>query len=447
MLLNFRVSNYRSFKEEASLSTLATRLDKGYGFPSQVASDGSSIDVLPVVAILGANASGKSNLLRAMASMRDLVLNSASMPRYQDLGAEPFLLDPTYAEKPTLMEVDFILDRARFQYGFEITKGRVTEEWLYTFPHKRTQVLFDRENGGEFQFGKNLGGYNRVISEMTRPQVLFLSAAANASHPLLTKIYDFFVSNLNLLDVPARGYADKGMIRRLGERRAKAVKLLSYADLGIMDARIDLGEQSADEKESLRVSLRDALNFPPGATDEEKDVHVNELLQSFLADEPTIELLHQGRRGLTALPFEQESHGTKSWLSFVTYALEAIEKGGILLVDELDASLHPLLLAEALRMFQSPESNPNGAQLIFTTHDVTTLGGARETLDKYRLTRGQIWLVEKERDGGSALTPLSEYRPRKGEDLARGYLQGRYGGTPRLSSPLVQAELSEKSNG
>jgi AAA15 family ATPase/GTPase len=171
------------------------------------------------------------------------------------------------------------------------------------------------------------------------------------------------------------------------------------------------------------------------------------MMQHVTRDEGTIELVHRaGQRAMT-LPFEQESHGTKSWLSFVTNALEIIENGGVLLIDELDASLHPLLLAQALRLFQSKETNPNGAQLIFSTHDVTLLGGTGDALDRYHLSRGQVWLTEKGRDGGSILTPLAEYKPRKGEDLVRGYLQGRYGGTPHLVPMASDALPGERIHG
>lgn len=440
MLLKFRVSNYRSFKEEAEFSALATRLDKGFGVPVSVAVDGSTVDVLPIVAVLGANASGKSNLLRAMAAMRDLVLHSAARPAFRALEIEPFLLDPRYHNQPTLMEINFTLRGARYQYGFEIQSGRVIEEWLQTFPHKRSQNIFDRQNTDAFQLKEGFGRYGKFLAETTRPEVLFLSAGANTGHPLLSEIYEFFVHNLQVLDVAERGQVNDGLIQQLTERRAKAVELLSMADLGISDAHIELPERSPEELERLRATLLDHMDLPEDYPEEDRETQVAEMMKLMATDAPTIELVHRAGRRAMRLPFEQESHGTKSWLYFVTHALEAIETGGILLVDELDASLHPLLLAQALRLFQSRETNPNGAQLIFSTHDVTLLGGTGDALDRYHLSRGQVWLTEKGRDGGSVLTPLAEYKPRKGEDLVRGYLQGRYGGTPHVV-PLANDAL------
>lgn len=428
MILNFRVANYRSFRDEVTISFVATRLDKGYGLPVTVAEDGTAVDVLPVVAVLGANASGKSNLLRAMQFMREVVLTSASRPRFSEPESDPFRLDRTSHQSPTLMELDFVMDGSRYIYGFELKQGRFTDEWLHTFPHKRSQTLFDRENGGDYQFGKNLHGQNKVISDITRPQALFLSAAAQAGHETLSKIYDFFVTNLIMLDVPERGRTSPRMISRLTKRHRRAVQLLGLADLGILDARVDNSNVSDEQREEVRKVI--ARTIPEDLSPKERDEHIERILHDWVEQqEPTVELIHKTERGGAVLPFEEESLGTKSWLAFVTYALDALETGGVLLVDELDASLHPILIAEALQLFQSRRTNPRGAQLVFTTHDVTLLSNS---LDRLKLSRGQVWLVEKNEHGASGLTPLSDYRPRKGEDLARGYLQGRYGGTPRV---------------
>lgn len=439
MLLNFRVSNFRSFRDEVSLSLVSTRLDRGAGRPVPVARDGSTIEVLPVAAILGANASGKSNLLRAMARMRDLVLTSATLAPYESPEADCFKLDPACGEQPQMMAIDFVLDGQRYEYGFELQNGKFTEEWLHTFPHKRVQILFDRERGDEFTFGKNLRGQNRLISEVTRPAVLFLSAAAQAGHPVLSRVYEYFLENLVLLDVPERAMASATMIARLRERRPRAVKLLSVADLGILDAHVERDELSDRDRDQYRRLIRNSLKqseFPP----EEIDDRVEELLEKLSLDraQEVVTLVHKARRGGASLPFEEESLGTKSWLSFVAYALEMLENGGVLLVDELDASLHPILVAEAIKMFQEPRLNPRGAQLIFTTHDVTLLGNSFERIE---LSRGQIWLTEKTDAGASSLTPLSDFRPRKGEDLGRGYLQGRYGGTPRVIAGSASQSL------
>jgi len=165
-----------------------------------------------------------------------------------------------------------------------------------------------------------------------------------------------------------------------------------------------------------------------------------------MVEEHELQLTHHSVVGATPLPYKEESLGTQAWIVLIAYALAALDAGGSLLVDELDASMHPLLMREILRLFSNVETNPNGAQLIFTTHDTTALG---TMVGNQPLSRGQIWFTEKDREGSSRLTPLTDYRPRKGENIERGYLQGRYGGTPCIRSfETSEADIREiPSNG
>ena len=191
MILGFRVCNYRSFRDEATMSLVATRLDQGVGHPVVVAEDGTTRDVLPVLAVLGANASGKSNVLRAMGFMRSFILTSAQTPAYAPLPRDPFRFDGQ-PERPSLFEMEFALNGERFVYGFELGPERINGEWLFTYPHKRPQTIFERE-GDEFQFGKRLvGGSARAVAEIVRPNSLFLSTMANAKTRELANIYNFF---------------------------------------------------------------------------------------------------------------------------------------------------------------------------------------------------------------------------------------------------------------
>jgi len=426
MLLTFRVSNFRSFRNEVDISLLATRLDEGVGFPAVVSVDRNTVDVLPVIAILGANASGKSNLMRAVEWMRQFVVESATRQRGSAINRDPFLLDKAYLELPTLFEIEFTIGEDRYQYGFEIDGAAVIGEWLHTFPHRRAQTLFDRDRG-DYTFGKKLGGRTKVLSDITREDVLFLSAGAQAGHDILGRIYDWFLSGLGFLDVPSRASASPSMLRRIEKRHKLAVSLLSEADLGIVDARV---EHSVTEDETMEKRLRNLMwsDFPEDMPDSAREEEFQRLYAMYTQLEE-LKLMHRGVRGSFALPFEEESLGTKSWMAFVAYALDALDTGGVLFVDELDASLHPILMARAIRLFEKRSVNPRGAQLIFTTHDTTILSGTGETL---KLSRGQIWLAEKSDEGVSQIIPLSDFKPRKDENVERGYLEGRYGGTPRL---------------
>lgn len=290
MILTFRVANYRSFKDEVELSLLATRLDDGYGVSAVVAEDGVTADVLPVVAVLGANASGKSNLIRAMATMRDIILTSASRAPYEDLEVDKFLLDQDSAKGPTFMEVNFVVSGSRYQYGFEINNGSVVGEWLHTFPHKRTQVLFDREGPDGFTFGKNLGGHNRMIADSTRPNVLFLSAAANLRHPLLTRIYQFFLSNLVLLDVPDRSQVAAPIIDRVRDKKRRAVAMLAMADLGIVDAKVTENLVNEERLQQTRDYVAENFEGVSDMSDDERERNIDRIVQSILSEPVSVQL-------------------------------------------------------------------------------------------------------------------------------------------------------------
>lgn len=198
MILGFRVCNYRSFRDEATMSLTATRLDQGVGHPIIVADDGTTRDVLPVLAVLGANASGKSNVLRAIGFMRSFVLNSARSSPFDRVPRDPFRFDGK-PDRPSLFEIEFALDGERFMYGFELGEDRINGEWLFTYPHKRPQTIFERE-GDDFQFGKRLvGGSARAVAEIVRPNSLFLSTMATAKSRELAKIYYFFGRRIAIL--------------------------------------------------------------------------------------------------------------------------------------------------------------------------------------------------------------------------------------------------------
>lgn len=426
MLLSFRVSNFRSFRDEVGVSLMATRLDPGIGFPAVVSLDKKTVDVLPVVAVLGANASGKSNLLRAIETMQKFVITSASVQAGETMDRDPFLLDKSCLEEPTMFEIEFTIDGDRFQYGFELGDGIVLGEWLHTFPYKRAQTLFDRERG-DFTFGKKLGGQTKVLSEITRQDVLFLSMGAQTGHEVLSRIHAWFRGAMSFLDVPSRAEMSSSMLRRIESRHKRAVSLLSMADLGIVDAKV---EHLVQDDDSFKQTLRRFMweRFPPELPEAEREAQFANTLRMYTESEE-LRLVHRGVRGAFALPFAEESLGTKSWMAFVAYALDALDSGGALFVDELDASLHPLLMARAIELFEDRDVNLRGAQLFFTTHDTTILSGTGETL---KLSRGQIWLAEKSGHGASVITPLSDFKPRKDENIERAYLEGRYGGTPRL---------------
>ncbi|MEU9878739.1 AAA family ATPase [Streptomyces phaeochromogenes] len=381
------------------------------------------VAVLPVLGVFGANASGKTNLLRALFDMRDAVRTSfAEWPTRPGVPRQPFKLDPAAAEETTLFEVDLMLGKrpVRYTYGFELSDERVEAEWLHAYPEGRRVVWFDREadrpeaEGGEFLFpeadsdavsGSGFHGKRDLLIPVTRPDALFLSTGATLNDPQLGALHRWFLDNLWLMtpgqDVKARSAWTQRLLadpKSGKDHREWLVELLSIADLGI--SGIDIDRKTGD------IALRHR-------TSEGADV---------------------------ALDFVgEESLGTHSWFAFLGPMLAVLDAGTVLLVDELDSSLHPTLAAEVVRLFQDPKSNPRGAQLIFTTHDATLLGSA--VLDR-PLAREQVWITSKKTSGETELYPLVAAGPGGDEDLERGYLRGRYGGSPRVSVGEIARALT-----
>ncbi|HEV8559592.1 MAG TPA: ATP-binding protein [Actinophytocola sp.] len=416
MLLTFRVANYRSIREEHTLSFLSGGLDGEAVRRTGVRFDGREIGVIPTVGIFGANASGKSNVLSALRAMRHAVLSSmADWVSYSGVPREPFALDPACRDETTLFEVDLLLgkNKIRYTYGFELSDERVEAEWLHAYPNGRKQIWFDREaereGGEEFRFpGEGLKGVKERLVELTRPNALFLSVGATFNNPQLGAVHRWFVDNLWAVtsedDVSQRVAYTRDMLldRRKGAGYRKFVEsLLRVADLGIVGLEVDAAA--------------------PG--------------------EQQVRLLHRAGDGKpVAFDFvTQESLGTHAWFAFLGPVLQVLDQGRVLLADELDSSLHPVLAAEVIRLFQDPKANRTGAQLLFTTHDATLLG--QGTVGR-PLSRDQVWITTKRKTGETELYPLIDAHPRKEENLERGYLRGRYGGVPRVTSGELAREVA-----
>lgn len=437
MLLSFRLANFKSFRDEQTFSfvrgSYASPVDEG---SSKLAERPWDPRVGTIAGLYGSNASGKSNALKALIFMRTAVKESfqnwsASSP----IPIDPFKLDPDYKDQPSLFEVSFVIARVRYQYGFRVTSKEVVGEWLYAYPSNRRQIWFERDISADEQyyFGKSFTGRNRVIADLTRPNSLFLSAAVANNHQRVEMVDHWFRTHLTTVspdDRPARTQYTARLSER-PERWKQVTELMQFADLGICSARV----RKEETTESERARLQRILSS-------------EELVQEFIGrTSRVIEFGHSASRATEPIyfPIEAESLGTQVWFSLVGPVIKAINNGDTLLVDELDASLHSHLTAEILRMFESRSKNPKQAQLVFTSHDTTLLGSM---LGDKELRRDQVWFTEKKSDGASVLYPLTDFAPRKAENLERGYLQGRYGAVPYLDEELLSdaLKISDVSN-
>lgn len=417
MLIRFRVENFRSIREEQEFSMVASALSE---HPETPVPTGAGVQLLRAAAVYGPNASGKSALFHALSFMRSAVIAShqtwlpgGGIPR------TPFALDEASALKPSLFAVDLLVDGVRYEYGFTADSARVLEEWLYAYPRGRRQEWFTRDFGRdvEFAFSRSLAGENRAISALTRPNSLFLSAAAQNNHEQLMPVYKWFTEKLRIVDDDTRRFSERYAVSlcRHEQNRKALLTLLASADLGVTDIEfVESGfatEAPGWDERYGGTGLVDAFR------------------SSFQA--PRVRLWHSGGASEPSvpLPFEQESRGTRTLFGLLAILVTGLDKGGTVAVDELDQSLHSHLARQIVARFMSPDGNPRAAQLLFNTHDTNLL-----TEDLLR--RDQVWFTEKTADGATRLFPLTDFHARKSENLERGYLQGRYGAVPSLSSPF-----------
>ncbi|MFB9689125.1 AAA family ATPase [Amycolatopsis plumensis] len=390
MLRSFRLGNHRSFRDEQELLLMP-------------AMPGDERPVVPVTAIYGANASGKSNLFKGIDLVRWAVLNrhlrDAATPHDLSALQDPFRLDPQSPERPSTFVFELIAEGTPYTYGFLLRDSEILEEWLYAYPEKRKRVIFERDRDA-IKFGSTVADSKtkfEVLEELIRPTALFLSVCDRLELGPLMPVYRWFEAGVlaSGFDGPSPGadfvqWRVGDYLRRNPAARERMVALLRVADVGIVDLVV------VDRRHSGRFDLE-------------------------------LKLLHGSAR--EPFDFGDESSGTRNWIGLLPMVLRALDGGLVLLVDEIDASLHPLLTAKLVGLFQNGEVNAKGAQLVFTTHDTSLLG---TMLGEQVLERDQIWFVDRGAEGASHLYPLTDFKPRKDQNTERRYLAGSYGAVPVL---------------
>jgi hypothetical protein len=423
MMIAFRAENVRSFRDEMELSMLATsRAEQRVVRELDWREAGSPLKVLPVAGVFGANASGKSNVLKAMDDMQTYVVQSfrhwsptGGLPRW------PFRLDAVVADLPSRYEIDLVLGGIRHEYGFVLDDERVLQEWALRYPRGRASLLFRRE-GDAIEVGATARAQTRAVARLLRPNALLLSTAASANHPLLLPLYGWFSRNPMLAEASSRTIRQAFTAKLLEDpvARERVLTLLRAADLGVTDARVhELDAAARDRLERAARIIMGEEEMPQAAAGSDP-------LPAF----DDVSLVHHGADGGVELDPAEESFGTLVWLGLVGPVVDALAGGTVFLADELDASLHPALVAQIVKLFQEVRTNPHRAQLIFNTHDTTILGDSGENR---LLGRDQVWFTEKLHDGSTRLYPLTDLDPRKHEAVGRRYLAGRYGASPILS--------------
>ncbi|MFG2413369.1 AAA family ATPase [Streptomyces goshikiensis] len=433
MLLRFQVTNHASLRDEQELSLVAS--DR---HPERAERElaGGDHRAVPVAAIYGTNASGKSNVIDAISWMRQAVLSS--FRRWDPTGGiprRPFALRRDVTSPPTSFSVDFALNGVRHEFGFSVDDDRVTEEWLYYYPERKANRLYERKADSSVVFGRSLTGRKKIISELLRPNSLYLSVAAAQGHPQLSEVYRWFQTGLRLAtDRNFRARLDHTVQLLLGGREqgepAPVMRLLQFADLGVSGLEVEEPDEAVmDDYQRLTQAMREALGERVRV--EAPGLH-------------SVRVEHRTGEGVFPLDLGEESSGTRTWIGLMGPVLATLAQGAVLCVDELDARLHPYLVDALVGMFQSPDINRSGAQLIFSTHEAALLGRNVRT----ELFRDQVWFTEKDSDTlATRLFPMTEFHVRDSlENLEKRYLAGRYGAVPHLDDDLMR-EISEAVGG
>ncbi len=415
MLVDFRVANFRSIKNEICLSMESGSYDKVY---LENIIEMNQTKLVKCAAIYGANASGKSNIIDAMSFMPWFVQNSSKEMQLNDrIPVVPFKLDSTSEKAPSLFQACFILDNSIFRYGFECNQREVVKEWLFRKIRNKEEALFLRENDGieifeDFSEGSRL-------EEKTRNNALFLSVVAQFNGKISSQVLKWF-SNFGYLS-GLRDIAYEKFTAELLQNestRKILVEFIKRADIGIED--LNFKETASEVIDKSKNS--DTI---PGVVRSKR---------TFIIDALHPKYTDGKRDGSVTLDFQrEESEGTKKFFRIIGPILDCLANGYVVAIDELDAKLHPLLTKAVVQLFNSKESNPRNSQLIFTTHDTNLLSQGK-------LRRDQIWFTEKTGESATDLYSLADFKLPDGDKVRKdanyedNYIKGRYGAIPFIGN-------------
>lgn len=392
MLIQFSVGNFLSFKEQSTLSLVASALKDIQILSEDVIFNIGETDLalLKSATIYGANASGKSNFIKALDFFKWYVINSSKdIQAGERVNVESFRLSSSTVEEPSYFEAIFCNTEYQYRYGFETDENMVHSEWLYQKANKKRAKeveLFYRDEDGFNIHSKFIIGKELINKQMVRTNALLLSVAAQFNDVVAVEIVKWLndttiisgSNEKNIWDLAAIRLDDLKMKQRI-------VDFSRYADLGIENiekvnnAIISMHTQYDDEGNEVKL-----INFP----------------------------------------FKKnESEGTIKYFSLAYPIINALDNGKRLIIDEFDSKMHPLLTCRIIALFNSKETNPKNAQLIFTTHDTNLLSASI-------FRRDQIWFTQKDRFGATELYSLAEYKVRNDASFEKDYLSGKYGAIP-----------------
>lgn len=431
MLIGFSAENYRSFKDELVVSFLASNYYKENSDTLLAGSIPGLSDakILPVTAIYGPNASGKSTVLAAVREMRAAVLSLRNLSGNPQASYSPFLLDGESASRPTTFSIEFCTERrvegeekaklVRYEYSFSYSDKGIVSENLRAYFSKMPRKLFSRtidDSGNTVIEGSATFPIANEIKPLIGSHMLVLSFFSQADKSSVgaeaSVVTDWFRDQLAIIDRspnadPMQMFSGEILdgVQGTDYQRALIRRIMSRADAGLASVdveRLSFSEESIPEvaRKMLAPEMVEALR--------------NQTLKH-------VSFKHQGKNGAMEVP--EESSGTMQLFALSGYVAQALERGGVLMADEIDASLHPDLANEVVSLFLDKSTNRHNAQLVFTAHNPSLMNNPR-------MRRDEFWIAEKNEAGASRLYPISDFKAKKGESIQAAYLQGRYEGLP-----------------
>lgn len=415
MLIEFSVGNFLSFKSVTTFSMVAANIKEYHD--SNVFTAGKH-ELLKSAAIYGANASGKSNLIKAMMKMEEIIILSSKRNSSDELEIAPFLFSTETVSEPSLFEITINLNSILYRYGFEATNTSIKTEWLYETKKNKEQLLFIRENNTieitqSFREGKGL-------EEKTRDNTLFLNVVEQFNGAVAKSIFMwFFHSFITINALDHKIYQNGTFLYTEDESKRKLINnIFLRFHLGFDDFSMSTPTKKNINQLNQVEFLLELSSIRQGKSELViKTRHKKYDAQKNHIDSVLLNML------------TQESQGTYKIFNLTGILLDGLFVGGVIIIDELDASLHPLLTLEIIKLFNSKETNPKNAQLIFATHDTNILSYGK-------LRRDQIYFVEKDEYGASDLYSLAEFveedggKVRNDRSYEKDYIQGRYGAIP-----------------
>lgn len=416
MILQLKVKNYRSYKEETVFSMEANSTSHKLENVFEIKNDKQKSRLLKTAIIYGANASGKSNVIRAFFELRKFIIHKPKVGDDIEL-YEPFKFEVGSKEKPCEFELTFVgPNKVKYIYKMTILIDRVLEEELYYYPNGKKTTVFKRakfKESNRVQKGILGDSFGKKEINVFANQLILSKFGDDEPHELLTEVFIYFrkIEIINATNENHKEFYLKKVNEDLYEDKQlkqKLVKLIKAADTKIFD--INITKIKDNTSSNLNAETKKLIEKNPFSIYGVHDVYLNDI-----------------KVGFDSLPFNQESTGTQSIYLLGGKILRTLEKGGLMIVDELDTSLHPFITKMIVMIFQSETTNPKNAQLIFTTHDVSLL-------DRDLIRRDQVWIAEKSEKGSTELYSLQDFDVREDTPFEKWYLAGKFGGLPQIKS-------------